>query len=216
MGSEDPFRKAAVATIVSEVQGVPGDDRCVVLCGYADEMKEFMRTADQGLDRRFPDRFIFEDYNDEDLIKILLLKAKKANYEIEESALDTAIAILKLQRMKPNFGNGGAVATLLSQATQRAGTREAAAAQSSIIKKEGRTVLVASDFDPQIAEGGGEGGGGAIVDPVSLFSDMIGLDGVEEQVETWKYLIQDAQEEGRDPLEDEDISLNFMFVGPPG
>ncbi len=40
-------------TIVAKVQGVPGDDRCVLLLGYEDQMREMMRRANPGLARRF-------------------------------------------------------------------------------------------------------------------------------------------------------------------
>ena len=40
-------------TIVAKVQGVPGDDRCVLLLGYEEQMQEMMRKANPGLARRF-------------------------------------------------------------------------------------------------------------------------------------------------------------------
>jgi len=74
-----PYKTAVIDTIVAEVQGVPGDDMCVLLCGYTDEMDDMLRNANPGLKRRFQNqnRFIFEDYNDSDLYKILQLMAKK-------------------------------------------------------------------------------------------------------------------------------------------
>ena len=40
-------------TIVAKVQGVPGDDRCVLLLGYAEQMETMMREGNPGLARRF-------------------------------------------------------------------------------------------------------------------------------------------------------------------
>ena len=40
-------------TLVAKVQGVPGDDRCVLLLGYEEQMGELMRGGNPGLARRF-------------------------------------------------------------------------------------------------------------------------------------------------------------------
>lgn len=36
---------AVIDTIVAKVQGVPGDDRCVLLLGYPDQMEALMREV---------------------------------------------------------------------------------------------------------------------------------------------------------------------------
>jgi SpoVK/Ycf46/Vps4 family AAA+-type ATPase len=33
-GAADPYRAAVIDTLVAKVQGVPGDDRCVLMLGY--------------------------------------------------------------------------------------------------------------------------------------------------------------------------------------
>lgn len=60
----DPFRAAVVDTLVEQIQGVPGEDRCVLLLGYHAEMEAFMKATNPGLERRFrlKEAFIFEDY----------------------------------------------------------------------------------------------------------------------------------------------------------
>jgi hypothetical protein len=39
-GTADPYRTAVIDTIVAEVHGIPGDDRCVLPLGYKDNMSE--------------------------------------------------------------------------------------------------------------------------------------------------------------------------------
>jgi hypothetical protein len=34
----DPYKTAIIDTVVAEVQSTPGDDRCVLLLGYYDQM----------------------------------------------------------------------------------------------------------------------------------------------------------------------------------
>lgn len=40
----DNFKTSVVDTIVAEVQGTPGEDRCVLLVGYEDQMKEMFQV----------------------------------------------------------------------------------------------------------------------------------------------------------------------------
>jgi hypothetical protein len=62
-----------IDTIVAKVQGVPGDDRCVLMLGYKEPMETMMRGTNPGLARRFQlsSAWNFEDYGPEDLLHIL-------------------------------------------------------------------------------------------------------------------------------------------------
>ena len=72
-------QEAVIDTIVAKVQGVPGDDCCVLLLGYPDEMETMMREANPGLARRFQlqNAWMFEDYSKEDLLHIMRDTAKR-------------------------------------------------------------------------------------------------------------------------------------------
>ena len=48
----DSFKTAVVDTIVAEVQSEPGEDRCVLLLGYENEMKRMFQNVNPGLSRR--------------------------------------------------------------------------------------------------------------------------------------------------------------------
>ena len=65
----DVFRTAVIDTIVAEVQSTPGEDRCVLLLGYKDQMERMFQNINPGLSRRFPldSAFVFEDFDDEEL-----------------------------------------------------------------------------------------------------------------------------------------------------
>jgi hypothetical protein len=60
----DVYKTAVIDTIVAEVQSVPGEDRCVLLLGYEDQMTEMFQNVNPGLTRRFQlsDAFRFEDF----------------------------------------------------------------------------------------------------------------------------------------------------------
>lgn len=41
----DPYKTAVIDTIVAEVQSTPGEDRCVLLLGYKDQMAEMLENS---------------------------------------------------------------------------------------------------------------------------------------------------------------------------
>lgn len=67
------LQESVIDTIVAKVQGVPGDDMCVLLLGYPDQMEAMMREANPGLARRFQlsQAWVFEDYSKDDLLHIM-------------------------------------------------------------------------------------------------------------------------------------------------
>jgi Cdc6-like AAA superfamily ATPase len=122
------LQEAVVDTIVAKVQGVPGDDRCVLLLGYREQMQEMLRNANPSLSRRFQleDAWEFEDFDDTQLFKILRAKAKSAyDWDIPVHTAKLAVQLLAKERRKPNFGNAGAVNNLLARAAQRMEKRTA-------------------------------------------------------------------------------------------
>lgn len=110
----DPYRSAVVDTIVAEVQGVPGADICVLLLGYEEEMRTFLRDGNPGLQRRFQmeNAFIFDDFSDEDLLQILLAKATKQGWDVSFDDARAAVRALAKERVKPNFGTCATAATV--------------------------------------------------------------------------------------------------------
>jgi len=44
-GSSNQFKTTVIDTIVAEVQSVPGEDRCVLLLGYRDQMQDMFQVS---------------------------------------------------------------------------------------------------------------------------------------------------------------------------
>ena len=53
-----------------QVQGTPGEDIAIIMCGYEDDVNALLRDANPGLARRFrpEDAFLFADYTDPQLV----------------------------------------------------------------------------------------------------------------------------------------------------
>jgi hypothetical protein len=45
--SNNQYKTAVIDTIVAEVQSVPGEDRCVLLLGYKDQMVEMFQVNNE-------------------------------------------------------------------------------------------------------------------------------------------------------------------------
>ncbi|UKZ75701.1 hypothetical protein TrVFT333_003393 [Trichoderma virens FT-333] len=116
----DTYRASVLDTLVAEVQSVPGEDRCVILLGYEDRLKEMFRNANPGLSGRFAaDKpFRFEDFNKAQLQEILNRKLAARNLNATHEGLKVAIEVLDRARMRQGFSNGREVDNLLSSAME--------------------------------------------------------------------------------------------------
>lgn len=52
--SSNQFKTSVIDTIVAEVQNVPGEDRCVLLLGYTDQMIEMFQVQPTLFNCSFP------------------------------------------------------------------------------------------------------------------------------------------------------------------
>lgn len=66
-------------TIVSEVQGYPGEDRCILLLGYPNPMLSLFQNGNPGLSGRFmADRpYLFHDFTMEELREIMQMHSRQ-------------------------------------------------------------------------------------------------------------------------------------------
>lgn len=203
--ASDPYKAAVIDTIVAEVQSVPGDDQCVLLLGYKEQMEEMMQNANPGLARRFPidSAFVFEDFDDDQIAKVLDLKLELQHFEATSKARSVALQSLSRARDRPNFGNAGEVDILLDKAKVNQQKR------ISRDKTVSSTKLEAVDFDPDY-----ERAERATTDFAMLFKGFVGADKLITQLQRYQTIAANARSLGLDPKEE--IPFNFLFRGPPG
>lgn len=204
----DIYKTAVIDTIVAEVQSVPGEDRCVLLLGYEDQMIEMFRNVNPGLTRRFPlaDAFHFADFDDQELEEILRLKLKNQDLGVTERAVSVAIDILGRARNGLNFGNGGDVENLISRAKSNFQTRQS---KLPVEERSIDFVFEPQDFDPDF-----DRAAGAETNLTELFKDVIGCEGIVAKLEGYLKVAKGMRAHGRDPRGQ--IPMNFIFKGPPG
>ncbi|KAF4975042.1 hypothetical protein FZEAL_8111 [Fusarium zealandicum] len=199
----DPYKTAVVDTIVAEVQSVPGEDRCVLLLGYKDQMEKMFQNVNPGLSRRFPlsSAFVFEDFDDDSLAKILNLKLGKSGFTATDKAKKVALEVLGRARNRPNFGNAGEIDILLGRAMGSHQKR----VSSGQAKSHGTLDAVDFDNDFDRAEKGD-------TDVAKLFEGDVGRDKLVSVLQGYQNHVRQAKLLDIDP----EIPFNFLFRGPPG
>jgi replication-associated recombination protein RarA len=200
----DPYKTGVIDTIVAEVQGVPGDDRCVLLLGYKDQMEQMFQDVNPGLSRRFPlaSGFYFEDFNQSQLREILGIKLGIQGFEATDKGKEVALEILDRARNRPNFGNAGEVDIILNDAKMKHQIR---------VKKEKcrRGLLEPVDFDPDFNRAQR-----SETNIDMLFKGTFGAEDTVELLKGYQRKVKNLKALGMDPKEE--IPFNFLFRGPPG
>ncbi|KAK4447089.1 P-loop containing nucleoside triphosphate hydrolase protein [Podospora aff. communis PSN243] len=213
-GCVDSYRLGVVDTFVSLIHNKPGEDRCVILLGYPDEMEDMFRNVNPGLRRRFPleSAFRFDNYSDAHLLEILQQKMANESFTADKAAMGVAAEVLRRLRDRPNFGNGGDVENLLSEAKCNARTRMQKAANSSSSSNMAGDAVVSltrEDFDPEW-----DRGATATIKCRKLFEGLVGFDTIINRFVGYQRLAQNLRRRGKDPRQT--IPFSFIFKGPPG
>jgi SpoVK/Ycf46/Vps4 family AAA+-type ATPase len=188
--SQDPYKTAVIDTIVEQVQGVPGEDRAVVMLGYRENMEKMLANANPGLARRFQmeNAFNFSDYSDPSLVRIIQSASKKQGLSLDLDTAVFAVRQLAKARAMPNFGNAGAVQNLLSQAKLCMVKRTMSAKKK--MYSHAKAALLQEDFCPNgvIPQSGGE---------EDIFADMVGCDEVLQKLQEYRATIATARSQVR-------------------
>ncbi|KAL6872438.1 P-loop containing nucleoside triphosphate hydrolase protein [Trichoderma longibrachiatum] len=201
----DPYKTAVIDTIVAEVQNVPGDDRCVILIGYQEQMEEMFQNVNPGLSRRFSvdTPFVFEDFDDDGLRQVLDLKLKASGFTTTGEGKRAALDVLIRERNRANFGNGGAIENLLSKAKSSYQKRLTA----KNCKKKSQ--LEAEDFDEDFDRTTRKD-----TNIRQLFQDEVGREDIIKKLEHIQSRVRQLKALDMGVLEE--IPFNFLFRGPPG
>lgn len=193
------YGKQVLDVIVEKVQGGEHDDIAVLLLGYEQQMDQMMRNQNPGLSRRFAREyaFMFDDFNPDELLQIFEFYCEKMDVSMpSQEVAEKALALLTLQKTRPNFGNAGAVELLVKNAIAKAALRP---------ETEQGIVLCLADIgtlDPEVKD----------VDPFLALRDLYRMEHIIEELQQIESTFKVAEREG-DVLPE---IGHFVFVGSPG
>jgi len=143
----DQYGQESVDTLVKEMED-RRDDLVLIVAGYPGPMAIFI-AENPGLTSRFRTTIEFDDYTDEELVRILKQMAEAADYDLDDACIARFTAILATTPRGPMFGNGRFARNLLEAAIGGHAWRLREVAEPTV---EQLRKLVADDFDEAAVE----------------------------------------------------------------
>ena len=104
----------AINTIVQEMEN-NREDTIVIFAGYPDKMEQFL-DKNPGLRSRIAFHIPFDDYNEEELLKIAELTAEKSNMHFTDEAKLKLKDLFVESKKSADFGNGRFVRNVFEKA----------------------------------------------------------------------------------------------------
>ena len=130
---EDQYGQEAIDTILKYMED-HRDDLIIIAAGYENLMGEFLRS-NPGLKSRFNKFFRFEDYSEDELLKIFILIANQSSYALDDDAKEHLGIITKemIRTKSGNFGNGRTIRNLFERSIANQANRIVALSTSDKI-----------------------------------------------------------------------------------
>ena len=128
-GQGADFGREAIATLVKLMED-HRDDVVVIVAGYPGEMERFI-SANPGLASRFSRTLMFEDYDDQELVRIVEWQARAHQYEIAEETREALFGYFSSLSRAEGFGNGRTARQTFQRMTEQQARRLADGVPSS-------------------------------------------------------------------------------------
>ncbi|MDO4355087.1 MAG: AAA family ATPase [Clostridia bacterium] len=128
---ENDFGQEAIDTLLKAMED-HRDDLIVIVAGYDGLMQQFIHS-NPGLESRF-NRFLhFEDYTADEMLEILLMRAEKSMYALDEAARAAAKDWIASAAAEPaTFGNGRGVRNLFERMLTQQANRVSALSDPTV------------------------------------------------------------------------------------
>ena len=128
------FGQEAIDTLLSMMEMHRGEF-AVIVAGYPQPMAEFV-FSNPGLNSRFDDAVVFDDYSPEELMNILIGMVAARDYELTPAALEKVAAFIESWPRNPGFGNAREVRNLVNAIVRKHASLLAEAAVGSPAETE--------------------------------------------------------------------------------
>lgn len=208
----DSIGKEAINTLIQLAENRRGQ-LVVILAGYTKEMGEFEQT-NPGIASRFSKKINFRDYKGDELTKIFLsmVQHSEEHYTLSPEAEQQIGAFFNkmyLGRTR-NFGNAREVRNVYQAAVQRLKERNVKAREDGTIDPATQYVITMQDIE-------GDAGKVKNIDEVlSSFDDMIGMDGVKQQLRAIANRVRQDKLRSQRGGKATQPKIHFIITGNPG
>lgn len=213
----DTFGHEAVDQLIVEIENNK-DFMMVILAGYTEEMKEFLKK-NPGFNSRIPHHIIFEDYSVEEMTEIFRRQVKDKGMILDPEADSLLHGLIEVKSKIPDFGNARGVRNLVEEVLEAANSRlaNAAAYGQKLDKKQYDTIR---KEDIQVVAGKKLAGEKTLEELLAELGSLTGLAAVKAKVQE---MVDDIQVKSY--LKDQGISnadtgghgtLHLVFKGNAG
>lgn len=196
----------AINTLVKLIEDFR-EDIVVILAGYEQEMKDFLKT-NTGLESRFPLRIHFPDYTAHELLEIAQLMISSKGFTLTDESKTVLREQLELmhKQASDHSGNGRMVRNYIEEITRNQSARIA----MNDVAVEDLNVILPQDINPteRVLKN---------FDLETELAGMIGLDEVKDYIRSLhaRLRIQSERKKLGLPV-DETQTLHMIFTGNPG
>ena len=128
--SENDFGQEAIDTLLKAMED-HRDDLIVIVAGYDGLMQQFIHS-NPGLESRFNRFMHFEDYTPEEMLEILLMRAEKSMYTLDDEARAAARDWIAEASADATFGNGRGVRNLFERMLTQQANRVSALSDPTV------------------------------------------------------------------------------------
>ena len=148
-GRGNDFAREAVEELLKWMEDYPRDI-AFILAGYKEELGNFIKHANPGLESRIPFRVDFPDYTDDELVEICAVMATSNDMGLANGCRDIIIQRMAQRRREQQgqFGNARDVRLLLQSAMLEQNDRVYSLSDSPT--RDDLHLLVPADFEKAV------------------------------------------------------------------
>ncbi|WP_017727470.1 AAA family ATPase [Halalkalibacterium ligniniphilum] len=201
------YGQAVIDTLVAAMtSGTYAGTFVVIMAGYPDEMRQFLR-ANPGLRSRFPEQnhIHLPDYSVQELIEIGEQFALNNDFVITPSGRQALQKQIEQAQVDETFGNARSVQNIVLHAIFQKGVR----VNLENIKMEDFSVLDKSDFEQDDSSAKERK---ALKD----LNDLVGLQSIKQEIRQLTSFVHIQQLRRERGLVTVPIQLHSIFIGQPG
>lgn len=204
-GSND-YGAEAIDTLIKAMEDQRGNI-VVIVAGYTKEMRELIKL-NPGLKSRINLEIEFDNYNDDELLKIAKAMLAENHYTLSTEGEKAFIEKINREKVDDNFANGRSVRNIIEAAIRekafRIGDKSVSVQELSTITNLDFGIEI--NVDPE----------DKIVDLIKELEDMVGLESVKSTIKNIVKFVQYQQKKKEMGFGVENIELNMVFTGNPG
>lgn len=211
-GDSDEYGKQALATLIPLMEN-HRDNLMVIMAGYEDEIRR-LKKYDPGLDGRFPNQLLFDNYTEEELYRIFLYILKKNQFFLDDDAKDAVMELIRRKMVKRDFANAREMRSLYDKLYIAASSRIAGMEREADISELQQ--ITRADVE-SLSNNMNTKQEKTVEDYLAELDAMIGLGSVKQKVKEMLADFRVAKKMSKDSGEAVSVgSLHMIFEGNAG